>query len=135
MWLPEHTENTEKGCTEAAKTAVHRLHQKCYNIGKTKQRGVQNVQYQRYSIIQMGGPEHTKNTRDGCTNDPETAVHRFHEKLQNMRKIQQRGAQLSQYQWDLKIPCDSQNTQKTQKKGVQRPQKQQYADYMRMATI
>ena len=83
----------------------------------------------------MGGLERTKNTREGCANDPETVVHAFHEKLQNIGKIQERGAQFSQYQWDFHIPCDSQNRLETQKKGVQRPQKHQYAVYMRNARI
>ena len=44
------------------------------------------------------------------------------------------GVQFSQYHRYFNIPWDGQNTKKTQKKDVQRPQKQQYADCMRNAS-
>ena len=58
--LSEHTENTEKGCTKASDKAVRRFHEKQKNIRRTQQRGIQDIQYQRYSIIQIVGSEHTK---------------------------------------------------------------------------
>ena len=88
------------------------------------QRGVQNQQYQRYSIIQ-----------EGCTNDPGIAVPRFHEKLWNVGKSQYMGAQLSQCHRYFGIPWDPDHTKKIQKQDVQRLKKQQNVDSMRNARI